>query len=903
MKSSKTSALAQLLLFASIFSLALIGGACQLAAQDIAGKWYFTGYETITTLEDDVEHTSTRRESTLTITNTGNPDAAWRITCGWNSKRGTTTYLERETRYHLIRGSDMEIWTCDVNDSDGGSHIKLLRIDNDTWILNLTDVIVDADERIIDHYGIVGVLTKSAPPSPKAANWTGNFTEFKYFTTDDILSWYYYSDGHYSVEHSEGVSEGGATIAAKNGRYGFSSGYNSFFADARSDGEYYWSDEGYEWNNGENTKYYPLSGKFITTDEKGDQWVKADKGILFQLSGNRLASVGIYVVVDPSGGSFVCDATIYTRDGSNSDNDDTPPPADNVTEPVISVQPAASTALLAGKSVTLKVVATATGKNATKFTYQWFKDGSAIAGATKASYTVKTTKGSTAGAGRYTVDVKNSAGTTTSAPAVVSVFSAPAITTQPLSQEAVEGGSVAFTVGASGTAPFTWQWKLNGKDIPGATSATLGVTASAATAGKYTVVVGNSASTVTSKAATLKVSTRPAITVQPVETVWVIAGKSVKLSVKATGTAKLTYQWFKDGEFITGATKATYTVKAAKGSSAAAGTYHVRVFNAVAPEGVKSASAEVKVLVPVVLDEQPVASSPNAIGGERVTFTARATGTGPIRYQWKLNGKDIPGATSATLTVTASAATAGKYTVLVTNGDNGAGKPIGKVTSKAATLKVVEPASIVEQPAGLALIEGQSGKLAVKAAGTAKLTYQWYKDGQPIAKATKPALDLKKVTTADAGTYTVQVDNALNRPVSSSSAVVNVTTDPGQLALASLPVGTYISYQGSRKDKWETYSYDNTFLVLSGNRLAGTSYGDEGTYTYKRTGPTTATLTYTATESDWNYTAKETGTIKVVFISGTGGTYTASGNYSGVEYGERFSSSFKDSGTFTLGLP
>ncbi|HEX7896911.1 MAG TPA: DNRLRE domain-containing protein [Planctomycetota bacterium] len=77
---------------------------------------------------------------------------------------------------------------------------------------------------------------------------------------------------------------------------------------------------------------------------------------------------------------------------------------------------------------------------------------------------------------------------------------APTITTQPQSQTITQGQTATFTVAASGATSY--QWKLNGVDIPGATSASH----TASTAGTYTVVVTNASGSVTSSPATLTVN-------------------------------------------------------------------------------------------------------------------------------------------------------------------------------------------------------------------------------------------------------------------------------------------------------------------------------------------------------------------------------------------------------------
>lgn len=85
---------------------------------------------------------------------------------------------------------------------------------------------------------------------------------------------------------------------------------------------------------------------------------------------------------------------------------------------------------------------------------------------------------------------------------------APAITTQPSDVAATVGGTASFTVVASGSTPLTYQWQKNGTAISGATSATYTTPALQLTddGSMFTVVVTNSAGSVTSNSAKLTVS-------------------------------------------------------------------------------------------------------------------------------------------------------------------------------------------------------------------------------------------------------------------------------------------------------------------------------------------------------------------------------------------------------------
>jgi hypothetical protein len=82
----------------------------------------------------------------------------------------------------------------------------------------------------------------------------------------------------------------------------------------------------------------------------------------------------------------------------------------------------------------------------------------------------------------------------------------PAISTQPTDQTVSVGGSATFRVGASGTAPLSYQWRFNGGALLGQTGTSLLLTnVQLDQAGNYSVVVTNQAGTAVSSNAVLTV--------------------------------------------------------------------------------------------------------------------------------------------------------------------------------------------------------------------------------------------------------------------------------------------------------------------------------------------------------------------------------------------------------------
>ncbi len=170
---------------------------------------------------------------------------------------------------------------------------------------------------------------------------------------------------------------------------------------------------------------------------------------------------------------------------------------------VITTQPTSQTVVL-GQSALFSVSAAGSAS----LTYQWRKNGAAIAGATSASYaTPPTTSGD--GGSRFDVVVSSGSGSITSDPASLTVLLPPQISSQPLGVTVSPGATATFSVVAAGTAPLSYQWFRNGVAVANATLATYTFTASRNDNGAaFTVVVKNQAGSVASTAAILRVRRR-----------------------------------------------------------------------------------------------------------------------------------------------------------------------------------------------------------------------------------------------------------------------------------------------------------------------------------------------------------------------------------------------------------
>ena len=167
----------------------------------------------------------------------------------------------------------------------------------------------------------------------------------------------------------------------------------------------------------------------------------------------------------------------------------------------ITTQPA-SVMVDAGQTATFAVAASGSAP----LTYQWRSNGSDIAGATSSSYTTPATIALDAGT-RFSVVVSNLAGTTTSNAATLTVNSPPSITTPPANLNVLAGETATFSANATASPAPTYQWQMNGVDIPGATGSTYTtpVTSLADNGEQFTIRATNPLGSQVSSAATLTV--------------------------------------------------------------------------------------------------------------------------------------------------------------------------------------------------------------------------------------------------------------------------------------------------------------------------------------------------------------------------------------------------------------
>ncbi len=285
----------------------------------------------------------------------------------------------------------------------------------------------------------------------------------------------------------------------------------------------------------------------------------------------------------------------------------------------------------------------------------------------------------------------NSEGTSYGAQLSLTSHKSPTITTQPASQSKLVGQTATFTVTASAVPSPTYQWRKDGVNISGATSATYNKSnvQIGDNGAVFTVVVTNSAGTATSDGATLTVSpANPTVSttaISGITTTSAASGGNVTLDGGAAITARGVC-WATTTNPTTANTTTTDGTGTGTYTSAITGltpgtTYYVRAYATNSAGTAYGSQVNFKAYQIPTITTQPANQS--KIVGQTATFTVSAVGTPTPTYQWRKNGTDISGATATSyVTPTLVFGDDGAlYSVVATNA-------VGATSSSDATLTV-----------------------------------------------------------------------------------------------------------------------------------------------------------------------------------------------------------------------
>jgi hypothetical protein len=334
----------------------------------------------------------------------------------------------------------------------------------------------------------------------------------------------------------------------------------------------------------------------------------------------------------------------------------------------------------------------------------------------------------------------------------------------------------------------------------------------------------------------------PHVTANPANAT-ALAGDMATFTAAATGSPAPAVHWLvstdagKHFHDLPGATSPTLKLVATAGEN---GDEFEAVFTNRSGKATTSAATLTVDFAPEIT-HQP--SSHRVAIGSQVTLTAAASSNPAASVQWQLStdgGKtfsDVAGATSATLTFTASSPGVVKYRAVFTNA-------LGSATTRTATVRVHAAPVVTTNPASLVAVSGQTVTLTASASGwpTPRVEWEVSTDGgkhfHDVAGANSNTLTL--VATADKNGYQYRAvfANRFGKAVTSAATLT--------VAVGSAPViTTQPLSQSARTGNLVTLTAAASAVPAATVQWQATSNG--GQTFFDVPGATSATLTFAPT--------------------------------------------------------
>jgi hypothetical protein len=412
-------------------------------------------------------------------------------------------------------------------------------------------------------------------------------------------------------------------------------------------------------------------------------------------------------------------------------------------------------------------------------TFQWYLDGVEIPGATKVSYETDVP-------GRYRIDIKDGACDAQSEEDTLRNISS-----QPVQTLNLEGASGTTICGEYGSVTLrladnidltgaTFMWSRN-DSLLSHTQPTLNTNVP----GTYKVIVTLNGCSIRSDEEEIKKDES-----KKIEKPILSAGNNSKIceyggevALWITNTfvysGKETYQWYKDGDILTGETGANLRITAV--APFGGGSYKVEVID-LGCAAVPSSEEEVKVQ-PGSTATTPVLAK---IAGDKICGADGSVTLGftnsefneTTAYVWFKDRIVIPGATLPTLTVSE----AGDYNAYVTHNGCAAYSLAIHVDKDPAATPVTKPEIMAGNNGVICETNGNVALWITNVDAT--VSYQWFRNGALIPGATAGYYEA-----AATGTYNVVATDA-NDDCSATSDGEDVTLQPGATAIEPQLIAT-----------------------------------------------------------------------------------------------------------------
>ncbi len=363
--------------------------------------------------------------------------------------------------------------------------------------------------------------------------------------------------------------------------------------------------------------------------------------------------------------------------------------------PAILTQPINQTASTGGSAL---FTVTASGDSLMGANYQWYYNSAPLAGQNTANLAFNPVNDGNVG--NYFVTITNVYGAVTSSVVSLNGSNFPPLVTAPPTNQTVEcGGNATFVVTAPGSAPLSYQWYLNNLPIDGATntSYTTNGVFGAGTTYALAVVVANIYGSASNSATLTVVDTTPPV-------ITMLGNNPTNLLLNSA--------YFDAGATANDSCMGNVAVRISNPvNTSSPGSYFVTYTADDGNGNTNSATRTVVVVAPPTIT-QPPTNQTVACGGNTL-FSANASGTAPLSYQWFVNGLPVTGATNQSYTINGVFGAGNTFAVkvVVTNAYGSA--------SNSATLAVVDTTPPVITILGSNPITIPSGVAYVDAGATA----------------------------------------------------------------------------------------------------------------------------------------------------------------------------------------
>ena len=455
---------------------------------------------------------------------------------------------------------------------------------------------------------------------------------------------------------------------------------------------------------------------------------------------------------------------------------------------------------------------------------------------------------------------------------------------------------------SSGTPGYTFVWTVDGQSFD-SQDFTYSFSSSGTHLVKVTATDGDGVSV--SAEANITVNADPSVTISTSNSQYDLGYSITFTASTKDGTRSYTYQWYLNGNAVSGATSSTYTT-----SFTASGTDSVYVIIQDSL-GVSATSNHISVDIKNQPSVTVSASRHNADTGQVISFdSAVFNGTGPYTYEWFINSGSVSTQASFSYTFTA----AGTYTVKLTVTDSD-----GYSSSASVTVIVSsDPSVSITTPHSKIDIGYADSFSAAVTGGLSPYSYEWLYLGNSISTSSSLSYSFNS-----AGNKTIEVIiTDANGYKSYANITIQVVSHPFvQIGEKYNSLDVNVQDIFTSTVEYGTAPYNYTWYV--GSAIVG--YGSSLSYTFTTAGSYTVKLTVTDTDGD-KYTASKSVTVvaspsvsilanyheidqgmTIDFLSGVqNGTgpynYTWSIGTVAVGYSSSLSYAFSTSGTYTVSV-